>query len=106
MSRTTQAHVHASFVRMADACNATIADESWAIDDPRRNGAWILDYAPIYGGYEIRAYCASGCGTFTAERHVFSGGRRTPLAFVDWVADSLNVARVVCDARHPGALLR
>ncbi len=59
MDHYTRRDALAAFKRLADAKHATIADPSWAISDPRRDGAWFLDHNATYGGYVIIAYMPS-----------------------------------------------
>lgn len=104
--RVTRAHAEAAFVRLAERYGATVAEQAWAIDDPRREGAWFLDHNGAYGGYEVRAYCASSPPArgqlgeyqpqcYTAEDVVFSGGRRSARDFVGFVGIVMDALRVM-----------
>jgi hypothetical protein len=59
VERFTRKDARRAFERLAEATGATIADPTWAIDDPRREGAWTLDYNGVYGGFVICAYVKS-----------------------------------------------
>lgn len=52
--RTTKAQVTRAFEVFCKAMGQRVATSY------RDHGAWSLDYAPIYGGYVIREYLASG----------------------------------------------
>jgi hypothetical protein len=86
--RYTKKDARAAFERLAAAAGATIADSSWSIDDPRREGAWILDHNGTYGGYVIAAYVKSSSTpgkpqTFTAETHPLDMRRRPAREFAE-----------------------
>jgi hypothetical protein len=57
--RYTRRDAVAAFEHLAESVGATIADPSWPITDPRREGAWLLDHNGVYGGYVIAAYVKS-----------------------------------------------
>lgn len=93
-TRYTRRDAEAAFKRLAAANGATIADPSWGIHDPRREGAWTLDHNSVYGGYVIHAYCADsppepGSGrkqAYTAVTCPMGHDRRTAREFCDVVS--------------------
>ncbi len=115
--RVTKAQVSAAYQRLATALDAQTVEAyreaqgfTPAIDDARRDGMWTLDHSPVYGGYEIRALCASTTRpgerpTFTGERHLFSRGRRSAREFVEWVNGALDVMRVADELALAGELV-
>jgi hypothetical protein len=56
--RYTKRDAVKAFEQLAEAVGATIADPSWKLTDPRREGAWVLDHNGAYGGYVVEAYVA------------------------------------------------
>jgi hypothetical protein len=93
VERFTRKDAQRAFERLAEAVGATIADPTWAIDDPRREGAWLLDHG--YGGYVVAAYTKSSSiagepQTYTAETHPLGDGHMPAREF--WYAVRLACA--------------
>lgn len=94
--RYTTKHAESAFAALADAIGATVADSSWGISDPRRDGAWFLDHNATYGGYVIRAYVPSSPPrdgddrpqSYTAETSPLDDRRRSAREFCEtaWFA--------------------
>lgn len=88
MPRYTEEDCTAALERLAAARGWIVADHSWSISDPRRDGAVFIDYNPTYGGASIRAYVAGsprddGSVTYTAETEITT--RQSPRQFCESV---------------------
>lgn len=57
MARTSQKQAEAAFHRLRETLGKRDA-EAIGFHDPAREGAWLFDYAPQYGGASIRAITA------------------------------------------------
>jgi hypothetical protein len=108
--RYTSRDARAAFEHLASVAGATIADPSWKITDPRRDGAWILDHNGVYGGYVIAAYVPSSPPTdgrpqtYTAETHPLGEGRFSARDFCNrchFAARAIGFAKRPARERHP-----
>lgn len=83
--RYTRRDAQNAFQALAQATGAIIPDPTWPISDPRREGAWKLDYNSVYGGFRIVAYCKDSPPregdtrpqSYTSETDIF-GAERLP----------------------------
>jgi hypothetical protein len=76
-----------AFEHLAETMGVRVADRSWDIHDPRREGAWILDHNGAYGGYVIAAYVKDSPPrdgrpqAYTAQTHPLTSYRQSAREF-------------------------
>jgi hypothetical protein len=85
--RYTKQDARNAFEHLAETMGVRVADRSWDIHDPRREGAWILDHNGVYGGYVIAAYVADSPSrdgrpqAYTAQTHPLTDYRQSARDF-------------------------
>lgn len=93
--RYTRKDAEAACERLAHAVGRKMLHEldDTGISNPAREGTWVLDYNPTYGGCAIREIVASSPPresddrpqSYTAESEPFGSQRRSPREFCDAV---------------------
>lgn len=98
MTRVTRKDAERAYNRLREALGKDDA-YSIRIHDPAREGAWLLDYNPAYGGYVIAEIVADSPPRegedrpqgYTAESRPFGHERKSAREFVDAVNFALRV---------------